>query len=220
MKHLFKIALTISLSSIALLALGSYENLGVKAEIIPREHKNNPIQKYSPAETKILALNTNSAEKFGDNFLKAWKSGKSFDFIPNKVDLDRFLYAAFGSEYMNLPIQEKNKSQFGLFDSLKVLHTSPVLISGYTQMTFKKRGVSKVGDDYIYSFTSQISGHPIREGAIRIKEVNGQLLITDIKSNYWLTNFMKEKFSSLKGKISIGDLMNYLANSYRKQFGA
>lgn len=219
MKYLFKIALTVSLSSIALLSLGSNENLKVKAEIIRGEYKNNHIQKYSPTNTQILALNTNSAEKFGDDFLKAWKSGKSSEFIPNKVDLDRFLYTAFGSDYMNLPIQEKNKSQFGLFDSLKVLHTSPVLISGYKQMTFKKRGVSKVGEDYIYSFTSQIAGQPIREGAIRIKDVNGQLLITDIKSNYWLTSFMKEKFSSLRGKISISDLMQFMTNSYKRQFG-
>jgi hypothetical protein len=219
MKRLFKIALTISLSSVALLALGSHEAFGAQAKTIHGEHKNNSTQKYSPAETKILALNTNSAEKFGDEFLKAWKSGKSSNFIPNKVDLDQFLYAAFGSEYMNLSIQEKNKSQFGLFDSLKVLHTSPTLIRGYKQMIFKKRGISKIGDDYIYSFTSQIVGHPIREGAIRIKEANGQLLIIDIKSNYWLTSFMKENFSSLKGKVSIGELMNHLANSYRRQFG-
>jgi hypothetical protein len=219
MKCLFKTALTISCSSIILISLSSYKENQLKAGTIYKEPVNKYTQVYSPAESEILALNASNFEKFGDDFLMAWKAGKSSQFIPDQVDLDEFLYSAFESRYTNLSVREKNSIKFNLFDSFKALHTNPSLISGYKKMIFKKGGLSKEGNSYVYNFTSQIVGYPIRNGAIRIKQINGQFQIVDIKSNYWIANFLKEKYSQVKDKISVVDFMKSFEMSIKKQWG-
>jgi hypothetical protein len=144
-KCLSKIVLTASLSSIVLISLSSYREYQIKAETIYRFPINKHIQGSASAERKILAMNTKNVEKFGNDFLMAWKAGRSAQFIPDKVELDEFLYSVFGSEYTKLSIQDKNIAKFNLFDSFKALHTNPALIDEYKKMIFKKEGLSKEG---------------------------------------------------------------------------
>jgi hypothetical protein len=219
MKCLFKIALTLSLSSITLVFIGSHKDNQLNAKTLDGKSLSSNIHQSFPSGRGVLALNINGAEKFGDDFLAAWKNGKSSDFIPNQLELDEFLYSIFGAEYKKLPEKDRSSIRFDLFDSLKALHTNPVLISGYKKTIFKKTGISKDGENYIYNFSSKFLESPIRNGAIRIKEINGKFRIVDTKDKYWLTSFTKEKYLASKGKVSMVNWMKLLGRSIQREWG-
>ncbi|NJK54144.1 MAG: hypothetical protein HC936_17690 [Leptolyngbyaceae cyanobacterium SU_3_3] len=107
MKRLLKIALTITLSSITLVLMGSHKDTQLNAKTLYEKSVNSSVHTSSPPGSEVLALNMNGAEKFGDDFLMAWKNGKSSEFIPDQLELDEFLYSAFGVEYKKLLEKEK-----------------------------------------------------------------------------------------------------------------
>jgi hypothetical protein len=219
MNRLFKIALTICLSSISLVFMGSHKDNQLNAKTLYGKSLNSNIHQSFSSGRDVLSLNINGAEKFGDDFLVAWKNGKSSEFIPDQLELDEFLYSVFGVEYKKLLEKDKNSIRFDLFDSLKALHTNPALVSGYKKTTYKKIGISKESDSYVYTFASNFLENPIRNGAIRIKEINGKFKIVDIKDKYWLTSFTKEKYLAANGKVSIVDWMKLLGKSIQREWG-
>jgi hypothetical protein len=219
MNRLFKIALTICLSSTTLVFMSSHKDNPLNAKTLDGKALSRNIHQSFPSGREVLALNITSAEKFGDEFLVAWKNGRSSEFIPDKLELDEFLYSVFGGEYEKLPEKDKNSIRFDLFDSLKVLHVNPVLISAFKKTTFKKTGISKEGDSYVYTFASKFLERPSHDGAIRIKAVNGKLKIVDIKDKYWLTSYTKEKYLASKGKVSMVNWMKLLGKSIQREWG-